>query len=139
VTTQEAATSLKNLLSRGYNLDESIKLMDAFKNSATYGRQASLGLGEAVQTATEGLKNENSILVDNAGVTKNVAKMWEEYAKAQGKSMKDLTDAEKRQAEFNGIMQETRFQMKDAATMSDSYAGSVARASAASKTMWATV
>ena len=33
---------------------------------------------------TEGLKNENSILVDNAGVTKNVAKMWEDYAKAIG-------------------------------------------------------
>lgn len=32
-------------------------------------------------SATEGLKNENSILVDNAGVTKNVAKMREEYAK----------------------------------------------------------
>lgn len=40
--------------------------MDRFKNSAAFGRQASLSLGEAVKTATEGLKNENSILVDNA-------------------------------------------------------------------------
>lgn len=36
----------------------------ALKDSAAFGRQSSYTLGEAVATAAEGLKNENSILVN---------------------------------------------------------------------------
>lgn len=104
---QSAATSLKNLLSRGFTLDESIKLLERFKDSAAFGRQASLSMSEAVKSATEGLKNENSILVDNAGVTKNVSVMWAEYARSIGKGVSSLSQAEKRTAEYNGILLET--------------------------------
>jgi len=92
---------------RGFTLDEAIQMIERLKDAAAIGRQAHLSLGEAVVTATEGLKNENSVLVDNAGVTKNVSQMWKEYAESLGKSVFDLTLAEKRQAEFNGIMKET--------------------------------
>lgn len=139
VATADAATSLKNLLSRGFSLDEASVLMDRFKNSAAFGRQASLGLGEAVRSATEGLKNENSILVDNAGVTKNVSMMWKDYAKELGKSEKDLTQAEKRQAELNGIMQETKFQMGDAAKYAKEYSGQLALATANTTKMWSAI
>ena len=37
--------------------------------------------------------------------------MWKDYAKDLGKSEKDLTQAEKRQAELKGILEETKFQM----------------------------
>lgn len=60
----DAATGLKNLLSRGFGLQESIDIMNRFKDSAAFGRQASLGFGEAIKGATEGLKNENSVLVN---------------------------------------------------------------------------
>jgi hypothetical protein len=53
VPMNNAATALKNLFARGFNLEESIQLMSRFKDSASFGRQASLSLGEAVQTATE--------------------------------------------------------------------------------------
>lgn len=139
VATADAATSLKNLLSRGFSLDEASVLMDRFKNSAAFGRQASLGLGEAVKTATEGLKNENSILVDNAGVTKNVSMMWKDYAKEIGKSEKDLTMAEKRHAELNGIMQETKFQMGDAAKYAKEFSGQLALTTANSTKMWSSI
>lgn len=122
----DAVTTYKNLASRGYN-DEQIQItMSRLKDSASFGRQASLSLGEAVRSASEGLKNENSILVDNAGVTKNVAKMWDEYAKSIGKSRNDLTQQEKIQAEVNGIMNETQFQVGDAAKYTTTYAGRVA-------------
>lgn len=114
VNAADAATALKNLLSRGYTDTQAIDVLNRLKDSASFGRQASLGLGEAISSATEGLKNENSILVDNAGVTKNVAKMWEDYAKSINKSTNDLTKAEKIQAEYNGIMQETKYQVGDA-------------------------
>lgn len=125
VSIEETATAYKNLLSRGYSTKQIEDTLNRLKDSAAFGRQASYDLGEAVVTATEGLKNENSILVDNAGVTKNVAKMWEEYAKSIGKSSTSLTQAEKIQAEYNGIMNETRFQIGDAAAYTKTFSGQI--------------
>lgn len=125
VSIEETATAYKNLLSRGYDASQIEDVLSRLKDSAAFGRQASYDLGEAVVTATEGLKNENSILVDNAGVTKNVAKMWEDYAKSIGKSSTNLTQAEKTQAEYNGIMEETRFQVGDAEAYTKTFSGQI--------------
>ena len=122
---EDAATAYKNLLARGYDTSQIENVMTALKDSAAFGRQSSYELSEAIVSATEGLKNENSILVDNAGVTKNVAKMWDEYAKSIGKTRNALTQQEKIQAEVNGIMKETRFQTGDAATYTKTFAGQV--------------
>ena len=122
----DAATAFKNLLARGFNTDEAVAMLKRFKDAASFGRQGALSLGEAVRSATEGIKNENSILVDNAGVTKNVSKMWQEYATSIGKTVNDLTIAEKRTAEFNGIMEETRFQVGDASKYAAEFAGTQA-------------
>lgn len=123
-----AAASLKNLLTRGYTLDQAINTITRLKDAAAFGRQASYGLADAVVTATEGIKNENSILVDNAGVTKNVAKMWEDYAKARGISTASMTQAQKVEAEYLGIMEETKLQVGDLAKLQDTLAGSQANA-----------
>ena len=126
--TTAAATSLKNLLSRNYSLEQAVQTITRLKDAAAFGRQASYGLAQAVVSATEGIKNENSVLVDNAGVTKNVAKMWEEYAKQIGVSVQSLTLAQKIDAEYQGIMQETRFQVGDLAKLTNTLAGSQAEA-----------
>lgn len=125
ISINEATTAYKNLLSRGYDTTQIEDTMSRLKDSAAFGRQASYDLGEAVVTATEGLKNENSILVDNAGVTKNVAKMWEEYAKAHNITTNAMTQAQKIEAEYQGIMQETKFQVGDAANYTRTYAGQI--------------
>ena len=122
----EAATAYKNLSMRGYDDAQIKQVMISLKDSAAFGRQASLSMGQAIQSATEGLKNENSILVDNAGVTKNVSMMWKDYAEKLGVGVDSLTKAQKIQAEVNGIMEETRFQTGDAAKMVDTYSGRVA-------------
>lgn len=122
---EDAATAYKNLLSRGYDTTQIENVMTRLKDSAAFGRQSSYTLSQAVVSATEGLKNENSILVDNAGVTKNVAKMWDEYAASIGKTANNLTQQEKIQAEVNGIMKETTFQAGDAATYTNTFAGKV--------------
>lgn len=127
VPLNNAVASYKNLALRGYNSNQIEKTMNALKNSATFARQSTYSLGEAVQTATEGLKNENSVVVDNAGVTKNVAKMWEDYAKSIGKTTNALTQQEKIEAEVNGILEETKFQSNDAKIYSETYSGSIAR------------
>jgi hypothetical protein len=97
--------------------------MNRFKNSAAFGRQSALSFGAAVSSATEGIKNGNSILVDNAGVTKNLSVMLTEA----GYSAQDLgqasSDAGVRQAIFNGILKETNAQAGDAARLANSAAG----------------
>lgn len=126
VPLENAVTAYKNLAARGYSTEQIEQLMAALKNSASFGRQSSYTLGEAIQTATEGLKNENSILVDNAGVTKNVSVMWKEYAKSINVGVNSLTLAQKRQAEVNGILEETKFQTGDAAKLTNTYSGQLA-------------
>lgn len=125
VSIEETATAYKNLLSRGYDSSQIEDVLTRLKDSAAFGRQASYDLGEAVVSATEGLKNENSILVDNAGVTKNVAKMWDEYAKSIGTTANNLTQSQKIQAEYNGIMKETQFQVGDAAAYTRTFSGQI--------------
>ena len=131
VPLNNAVGAYKNLALRGYSSDQIQKTMNALKNSATFARQSTYSLGDAVQTATEGLKNENSVVVDNAGVTKNVAKMWEDYAKKIGKTTNNLTQAEKIQAEVNVILEETKFQSNDAALYANTYSGKIAQLNSA--------
>lgn len=119
----DAITAYKNLALRGYDDSQIQQVMTALKDSSAFGRQASYTMGEAVKTATEGLKNENSILVDNAGVTKNVAKMWEDYATSIGTTTKNLTQQQKIQAEVNGILEESKYQSGDAAKVANSFSG----------------
>jgi len=111
----EAATALKNLFAYGItDVDKAVSMIERLKDAAAFGRQASLAWGEAIVSATEGIKNENSVLVDNAGVTKNVAKMYEEYADKLGVTYNNLTEAQKQQAIYNGILRETENQVGDA-------------------------
>lgn len=125
-----AVTAYKNLALRGYN-DEQIKqTMINLKNAAAFGRQSTLEYGYAVQSATEGLKNFNPVLVDNAGVTKNMSVMYDEYAKKIGKTAATLTDEEKILAEVNGITEETKYQTGDAAKYAETYSGQQARLNA---------
>lgn len=130
MTVTDSATGLKNLLASGFSLDQAITLMNRFKDSAAFGRQSSLSFGQAISSATEGIKNGNSILVDNAGVTKNLSVMLKEA----GLSVNDLgnasSDATVRQAIFNGILKETNAQAGDAARLSETAAGKQAKWSA---------
>jgi len=60
VDVKNSAQALQNLLSRGFSLDESIKLLERLKDAAAFNRQASLSMADAVRSATEGLKNETA-------------------------------------------------------------------------------
>ncbi|GJI97041.1 hypothetical protein RugamoR57_37590 [Duganella caerulea] len=123
----QAATAFKNLFSFGItDAEKAAKIIDRIKDAAAYGRQAGLDWGEAVVTATEGIRNENSALVDNAGVTKNVAKMYEEYADKIGVVSTSLTKADKVQAITLGILKETELQVGDTGKALQGVSGSSA-------------
>jgi hypothetical protein len=130
MTVADAATGLKNLLATGFSLDQAITLMKRFKDSASFGRQSALSFGQAVSSATEGIKNGNSILVDNAGVTKNLSVILEEAGYSMQDVMRTSQDAGVRMALFNGILKETNPQLGDAAKLTEMFAGKQAQASA---------
>lgn len=130
MTVNDAATGLKNLLASHFSLDQAIVLMNRFKDSAAFNRQAALGFGDAVATATEGIKNGNSILVDNAGVTKNLSVILQEAGFSATDVGKASSDAAVRMALFNGILKETNPQLGDAARLADTFAGKQAMAAA---------
>lgn len=122
----DAATGLKNLLSTGFGLKESVALMEAFSDSAAFGKQAALSYGDAIRSATEGVKNQNSILVDNAGVTKNLSVILKE----RGFALEDLSDKVKgagaREALYKGILAETTAQTGDADKVMAGFSGRMA-------------
>lgn len=123
ITVAESSKALQNLLARGYSVDQAVQTLTRLKDAAAFNRAANLSMGEAVVSASEGLKNENSILVDNAGVTKNVSVLWKEYAASLGKGTEELTLQEKIQAENIGIMRETEAQLGNAAKAAAGFQG----------------
>lgn len=127
MSVSEASNSLKNLLGSGFNLDEAIKLMNGFKDSAAFNRQGTLEFGQAIEGATQGIKNQNSILVDNAGITKNLSVILD----GMGYSIQDLgrvqTDANVRSALYNGLLKEMAVFQGDAARAADTLGGSLSQ------------
>lgn len=123
----EAIQSLQNLLLAGFGLDEAIELMRGFKDIAAFNRQASLDFGYSIVSATEGIKNQNSILVDNMGLTKNLGIILRE----QGKSVQDLarvsTDASVREALRVGLLKETALFTGNARRATETYSGELSR------------
>lgn len=67
----DAVTAYKTLAARGYETEQIEDIMTRLKDAAAFNRQSAYSYGEAIKSAAEGLKNENSILVDNAGVNKS--------------------------------------------------------------------
>jgi hypothetical protein len=119
----DAITSYKNLAAAGFNDTQIEQMLIRLKDAAAFGRQGSLSLGAAVRSATEGIKNENSVLVDNAGVTKNLSKMLKEYASSLGTTVNSLNDAQRIEAVYQGILRETQHQMGNAAALAGTYSG----------------
>lgn len=137
VDVAEASTGLKNLLATGFSLPEAIKLFEAFSDTAAFGKQSALDFGEAIRGATEGLKNGNSTLVDNAGLTKNLSVILEEQGKSQKDVMNITSDASVRQAALNGLLKEAAAQTGDADKLTQGYTGSVAGLDQAYKNLYA--
>lgn len=127
LTVGEASTALKNLLQAGFGLDQSIELIKRFGDSAAFGKQAALSFGQAVVSTSEGIRNQNSILSDNGGITKNLSVILKE----RGFELQDLSDkikgAAAREALYQGLLVETQAQVGDAVKLTKTFAGEQAK------------
>ena len=100
------ATALRNLLASGLELPKAVQLLDTLKNSAAANRKVSMSLADQIISTTEGIRNQNSVLTDNSGITKNVSTILLEYARSQGKTVAQLDRTTQAQAIANGFIEE---------------------------------
>jgi len=122
-----STAALKNLAASKAAITDVAAVMSALTNAAAFNRQGTLSWEEAVVGATQGIKNQNSIMVDNAGITKNVSIMYREYATTVGKTADTLTEAEKRQAIINGVIREAGIFAGDAERAMNTYQGRISK------------
>lgn len=123
ISKADAAAAVKNLELYGLSADQAAKMIKVMTDAAVYNRQETYSLSEAVRVTTEGIRMENSVLSDAGGITKNIAKMHEEYAAQLGKSATSLTDTEKAQAVYNGVLAEGGIYAGDAEDYTSTLAG----------------
>lgn len=128
----DVTAATKNLLTYGFTVEQTSDILKVLQDAAVGNRQASYSLSEAVRVTTEGIRMENSVLSDAAGVQKNISKMYEEHAKEIGKTTDSLTQAEKAQAVYNGIMNEASMFTGSATEMAAGYQGTQAQLNASS-------
>lgn len=127
MSVREAADGLKNLLATGFSLPEAINLMNTFKDAAAFNRQGTLAYGEAIVGATQGIKNQNSIMVDNVGITKNLSNILKEAGLSQNDLNLVTSDATVRQKLYNGLLKEGSIFHGDAERAANTFAGQLAR------------
>ena len=126
----DVTAATKNLLTYGFTVKQTGDILKVLQDAAVGNRQANYSLSEAVRVTTEGIRMENSVLSDAAGVQKNISKMYQDYAKSIGKNTDSLTQAEKAQAVYNGIMDEAAMFTGSAAEMANGYQGQQAQLNA---------
>ena len=123
ISPSDAAAAVKNLELYGYSAEQAGQMIRIMGDAAVYNRQATYSVSEAVRVTTEGIRMENSILSDASGITKNIAKMQEEYAASIGTTTNKLTQAEKAQAVYNGVLNEGGVFAGNAEGYTDTLAG----------------
>lgn len=127
ITVTESALGLKNLMSSGFSLPESISLFKSLKDQSVYNRQSFYGLGEAVVATTEGIKNGNSVLADATGTTKNLSVMAKEAGISVDRMGSISQDAGYRLAVYKGFTNDAARSTGDAAKYLDTAAGKAAQ------------
>jgi hypothetical protein len=134
-----AASTLKNLLATGLSLEKATKLMYAMADAAAFNRQGTLSLEEAVVSGSQGFKNFLPQLIDNMGVTKNLIPMQEEYARSIGTTAKKLTEAQKVEADYLGIMKEAGKFENNRFKLMETFSGKINKITASFKMMAAMI
>lgn len=127
-----AQAGLQNLMQAGMtDVEKMTNLMTNFKDEAAFGKSASIDLATAVLNNSEAFKTESSSLGNLSGITENYSQILERGSKAMGKRVVDLTDAERADAKYIGLMQIGAVSAGNSALSLQSLAGAQAMATTA--------
>lgn len=117
------AAGLKSLLSTGLGLDQANELLETFKDRAAFGKSETISFSQAVENLAQSFKTESSEIGDLSGMTENYSLILEKGAQAIGKKVSALTQAERTQAKYLGILQLSRPYLGDAEKLTESFSG----------------
>ncbi|WP_127580821.1 hypothetical protein [Paenibacillus koleovorans] len=120
------ADTVKTYLTAGLTLDQTRTIITATADAAVYNREAHLEWDEAIRQVAQGIKMGNSELTDAAGITTNLSVMQERYAKSIGTTADKLTEGQKIQAAYNGILAEAAMFAGNADSAMTGYTGTQA-------------
>ncbi len=123
------ATGLRDLLTAGLGLQESIRLIEVFKDRAAFGRKETISFTEAITNLTQSFKTERSQLADNSGMVENYNQILERGAQILGKKVTELTNAERAQAKYLAILEMSTAYEGNAARMANELQGAQSRLS----------
>ena len=118
--------TVKTYVSLGLSLEETKKMITATADAAVYNREAHLSWDGAIKQVAQGIKSGNSNLTDAAGITTNLSVMQDRYAKSIGTTAAKLTEAQKVQAAYNGMMNEASVFAGNADEAMNGYTGTQA-------------
>ncbi|WP_425529305.1 primosomal protein [Leptospira stimsonii] len=117
----------RNFIAMGYSVDQATNLIKAHANVGSVLRQQNYSLSESIDVASQGYKNQNSVLSDATGIQTNISKMLERH----GFKMEDLSSATKKQAALQALYNETLKEAEPfegkAAELTEGYAGSLGK------------
>jgi hypothetical protein len=120
-----AADSLKRLLGTGFDLKQSVDMMNAFKDAAAFARSSTYGFAESVEMAAESLQKHRSRGVQTVGIMEKITDVMKEA----GFKIQDLDDktksAEAHQALYNGVLRLAAAAHGDAARFATTYNGAL--------------
>lgn len=139
VNQTDMSKAMQSLLQFGFTVEQATQFLTASKDAATYNRAAHLSMGEAIASAMEGIRNENSILVDNMGLAKNISVIYREYAASIGKTAEEMTKADKVNALMTIGLKELAAQKGNAEKAANSLQNAVSRNEQKSKDLAAAI
>jgi hypothetical protein len=99
--------------------DEMAELMEIARFR---GRQMGLDVGQAFSDIATGIGRGSAMLLDNLGIVVRLPEVYGAYAESVGKTVEQLSAAEKQQALLNQVLQDGREQIEAAGGMTDSVA-----------------
>ncbi len=87
------------------NIDEMSKMFDIAQR---LGRALGRDTATSVESLITGIGRQSRLMLDNIGIIVKSEEAYEAYAEANNKLVKNLTDAEKKQAFFNATMESAK-------------------------------
>jgi len=139
VSVATSAQGLKSLMSTGLSLDKATELMRAYKDEAAFGRASTITYEQAVRNLADSFMTESSVIGNLSGQAENYRLIVKAGAAEMGKSVNELTNAERVQAKYLGTLIVATKAEGDAERMSKTYLGTVSALNIAKKNLYNTI
>ena len=124
----ELAANRAQLLGVASSAQQFSGLMEIARDRA---QKMGISTTQAFNDLVTGLGRGSPLILDNLGITLNVAEANETYAKSLGKTAAQLSEAEKKQALINAVLAQGQASLAAGGGAADTAAGSYARLAAA--------